>query len=308
MTGTLHTKYRPRAFKDVIGQTPVVNALSKALEKGTSRTFLLTGPTGTGKTTLARIAAKTVGCKPNSIQEVDAATYTGIDDIRALTVPLQYAPIDGQPRAMIIDECHALSAAAWKALLKPLEEPPSHLYWFLCTTELGKVPANIKSRCTAFTLKPVPVNDMLHLLQKIAMEEPDLVVGEAILDLCAKEANGSPRQAIVNLEACSGTKKLSVAKELLASAIDNPQVIDLARALLNNKKWKEVREILKGMKDTNAESVRHVIRAYMTNCALSMPNADRALEVLDAFSAPFPSGDQLSPVVLACGKLLLGED
>lgn len=302
---TLHTKHRPKKFQDVIGQKAITASLEKAL-KGSSRTFLFTGPTGVGKTTLARIAAKTVGCKSQDIQEIDAATYTGIDDIRAITQPLQYQPIDGQNRALIIDEAHALSAQAWKALLKPLEEPPSWVYWFLCTTEVGKVPATIKSRCTAYTLKAVGADALVVLLGQIADQE-ELVVKPVVLKLCAEEARGSPRQAIVNLEVCSGCKTIAEAQELLEAAGESPQVIELARALLKGEKWKTVQGILRGLKETNAESIRHVVRAYMTNCALSMPNASRPLEVLDAFSVPFPSGDGISPVVLATGKLLLGE-
>lgn len=303
---SLHTKYRPKKFSDVIGQKAIVTSLQTALEKNKSRTFLFTGPTGVGKTTLARITAKVAGCKLNDIQEIDAATYTGIDDMRAITAPLQYTPIDGQHKAFIIDEAHALSAAAWKALLKPLEEPPAWLYWFLCTTEVGKVPATIKSRCTSYVLKAVPTEDIEALLSDIA-EKEELTVKQPIISLCAKEAQGSPRQAIVNLEVCSSCKTRDEAQELLQAAGDNPQVIDLARALLKGEKWKTIQPLIRGLKDTNAESIRHVIRAYMTNCALSMPNASRPLEVLDAFSVPFPSGDGISPVVLAVGKLLLGE-
>lgn len=303
---TLHTRYRPKKFSEVIGQKSVVTSLQAALEKNKSRTFLFTGPTGVGKTTLARIAAKVAGCKPNDIQEIDAATYTGIDDMRAITAPLQYTPIDGQHKALIIDEAHALSAAAWKALLKPLEEPPLWLSWFLCTTEVGKVPANIKSRCTTYVMKAVSTEEIEALLSDIANKE-EMIVKQPIISLCAKEAHGSPRQAIVNLEVCSGCKTKDEATELLQAAGDNPQVIDLARALLKGDKWKTIQPLLRGLKDTNAESIRHVVRAYMTNCALSMPDAGRPLEVLDAFSVPFPSGDGISPVVLAVGKLLLGE-
>src|SRR3990167_7232725 len=137
--------------------------------------------------------------------EIDAATFTGIDDIRRVTETLNYRPIGaGTIRAIIVDECHRLSPAAYAALLKPLEEPPKWVYWFLCTTELGKVPANIKTRCTAYGLRAVPTPEIRVLLTDIAKKER--IVGkhvESVIDLCAKEATGSPRQALVFLGMCA---------------------------------------------------------------------------------------------------------
>lgn len=306
---SLHTKYRPKSFERVLGQEAITKSLANALEKGASHTFLLHGPSGTGKTTLARIAANFLGATGMSIQEIDAATFTGIDDIRQITRTLQHKPFEGKTRVLILDECHALSASAWKALLKALEEPPSWAYWFLCTTEVGKVPANVKTRCTSYSLKPVKTDKLITLLNSIVKKE-SMTIDEEIIALCAEEAQGSPRQAIVNLEVCGNCSTVKEAAGLLQAAGASPAVIDLARALLARKPWKAVQGLLVGLKDMNAESCRHVIRSYMTNVVLGAKNesiAGGAMEVLDAFSTPFPSSDAFSPVVLACGRLLLGE-
>ena len=111
------TKYRPETWDEVVGHEAVVNSLRQALKRKAGSAFLLTGPSGTGKTTIARIVAREVGCEPRNLLEIDAATYTGIDSMRQITEALNYAPLgDSSIRVIIIDEAHALSAQAWKAL------------------------------------------------------------------------------------------------------------------------------------------------------------------------------------------------
>ena len=307
---SLHTKYRPTTWKEVVGHSKIVSSMKTAVEKKLSRAFLLTGPSGLGKTTLARVLANAVGCQKQDLLEVDAATYTGIDDMRGVMNTLQYKPLRGDTKSIIIDECHALSAQAWKALLKSIEEPPSWVYIVLCTTDVGKVPKTIQTRCMTYNLKPVPVEVLEDLLNSIADKE-QITYGKGILEFCAKQAQGSPRQAIVNMEACINAKNKAEAAELLEMVTeDDVQVVDLARALLKRASWREVQKLLSGMRSTPAESARHVIRAYMTNVILGAKDentAGRAMEILDAFNKPFYSGDGISPLVLACGHLLLGE-
>lgn len=299
---TLILKYRPKVLKDVIGQDSVVKSLSNVIKKDTSHTFLFVGPSGTGKTTLARIAADMLGCAGSSVREIDAATFTGIDAVREITANLSYKPIGGGKRAIIADECHAFSKPAWQALLKNLEEPPSWLYWFLCTTDVAKVPENIRTRCTKYELKPVPLDDIQDLLEKISAAEK-MTIDEKVMRLCAKEAFGSPRQSLVNLALCSELG-LAEAKDVLKSASSSAEAIELARLLNKQAGWGELQAVLKKMKDINPESVRHVVRAYMTNVVLGSDDPEGALAVLSEFSTPFNSSDGISPLVLACGRLL----
>lgn len=310
MTESLYLKYRPRTFKEVIGQAQVVRSLQNVLKARSNRTLLFAGPSGTGKTTLARIAAVEAGCTPESIQEINAAHFTGVDDMRQITSGLAYRPLGAAPsKAIILDECHMLSKAAWNSLLKPLEEPPAHVYWFLCTTDLEKVPQNIRTRCTLFNLKPVATKDIEELLLVIAGAE-NMPCSDGVVSLCARHAQGSPRAAIVSLGLCAEAENKAAALELLSRAEGASGAIDLARALKEGRSWPEIRDILEGLKDQNPESIRHVVRAYFTTIIMKeskLANAQSCFAVLEAFSKPFPSSDGISPLVLAIGGLLLGD-
>lgn len=304
------TKYRPSKFEDVIGQDGVVASFEKALKDRTAKAFLIDGPSGCGKTTLARIAAHTVGCKDKDIQEIDAATYSGIDDMRQITSTLCYRPIGGEVKSLIVDECHALSKAAWDSLLKVLEEPPEHVFWFLCTTTPAKVPQTIMTRCARYQLKAVPEKLLVKLLDDVAAAEGILKgrAGEDIIDLCASEAGGSPRQALANLALCAAAKNRDEASDLMASAVDSVEAIDLAKGLLKGIDWREACDILAKLKDANGESVRQVVRAYITAVALgsgkNAKQAERCMAILDAFSQPCAPGEQLTPIVLSVGRLM----
>lgn len=308
----LHLKYRPQTFDEVVGQDAVVRSLRRVVKDRSARTFLFTGPSGTGKTTLARICAKEMGCAPSDIEEVDAATNTGVDDMRAVTSNLMYMPMGGGSKAIILDEAHRLSKQAWESLLKVLEEPPAFSVWFLCTTEPTKVPKTIVTRCFPAELKPVSSQVIEDLLTEVAGEENlyDGPQGEQVIRLCARQAEGSPRQALVYLAACAGAKTVQEAKTLLRTAEESSEVIDLARQLLKGTKWGDVQETLSKLTETSAESIRQVIRAYMSKVVLGAKSDDeaaRGVEILDVFSESFASDNSLAPVIVACGRLLLQE-
>lgn len=309
---TIITKYRPDKFSDVIGQDAAVRSLRQVLAKRASRAFLFTGPSGVGKTTLARIVASEVGCGHGDLVEVDAATHTGIDAMRSVQDMLEYRPISGGVRAIIIDEAHALSKASFQSMLKVLEEPPAWAFWLLCTTEPARVPAAIVTRCVRCDLKPVGQPILIDFLDGIVVAEKIKLGDDAskIIGLCAREAGGSPRQALVNLAMCAGAKSVSEARELMRSAEQSRDAVELARALVRGAKWPEVQQLLRELSDTNPESIRHVVRAYSTKVILDANSeraAARGMSILDAFGEPCVPQDGISPIVLACGRIILGE-
>lgn len=304
---TLYEKYRPTSFKEVIGQTSVVRSLKGVLEAKTNRTFLFGGPSGVGKTTLARIAAAQVGCGPGDILDINAAKYTGVNDMRSVIDTLLYRPLSGsEAKAVIVDECHRLSSAAWDSILKPLEEPPSWAFWFLCSTDLEKVPRTVQTRATRYTLNLVRTDEIVDLLMEVA-EAEGFRLDESIIALCAKEALGSPRSALVNLGACCKAKSPDEARKLLQTVGESAEAFELARALVAGRDWTHIRGLLEVLHEENPESIRRVIQAYVVTTFMgstNMKNAETHLAILDAFSTPFDAGAGMAPLLLAIGRLL----
>jgi DNA polymerase-3 subunit gamma/tau len=307
---SLHTKYRPKTFDEVVGQDAVVRSLRAAVEGNKAHTFLMTGPSGVGKTTLARIAAGVLGCAADGVQEIDAATNTGVDDMRAVAQQLHYRPLGGGSRALILDEAHRLSKQAWESLLKGLEEPPDYVYWFICTTEPAKVPKTIVTRCFPCELKPVALRDLEDLLAGV-VEAEGINLGDdeaKVLRLCARQAEGSPRQALVYLAACAAAESVDDARELLRSAEDSSEAYELAKLLVKGGRWHEVQDVLSRLTDVSPESVRQVVRAYVVKVVLGAKSEDAAalgVEILDAFSEPCGSDPSMAPIVVACGRVIL---
>lgn len=216
MSHAFYRKWRPRTFAEVVGQDHVTQTLRNALKHSRIvHAYLFSGPRGTGKTTTARILAKAVNCLGDRVDrpcneclmceavdegraidliEIDAASHTGVDDIRDLREKINFAPSVARYKFYIIDEVHMLSGSAFNALLKTLEEPPSHAIMVLATTEPHKIPATVLSRCQRFDFRPIPLEDMMARLRNIAVHE-GLEVQEGALDLVARQSTGSMRDA-----------------------------------------------------------------------------------------------------------------
>lgn len=308
MSDALHSKYRPRKLAEVVGQSAVVNSLSKVLAKGEQQAFLFSGPSGCGKTTLARIAARMLGCARKDIREVDAATYTGVDDMRAIKELLIYEPFgETTGRAIIVDECHSLSKNAWQSLLKSVEEPPAHVYWMFCTTEIGKVPQTIKTRCAAYTLRSVEYNSMVKLFDRVC-EAEGLEWENDVAALIINEAGGSPRQLLVNMEVCREIDNKKEAAVVLQAAQGSKEVIDLCRFLMTGGSWQKAMAIVGKLDVSNPEGIRIMVTNYFAKVALgakSEKQAVHALNILTEFSQPFNPSDKHGPLLRAIGQVLL---
>ncbi len=208
----LYRTYRPAKWSEVIGQDHVVNALKDSIENNRiAHSYLFSGSRGTGKTSVARIFAKSVKTADEDVYEIDAASNRGIDDIRELREHVSVLPFSSIFKVYIIDEVHMLSKDAWNALLKTLEEPPKHVIFILATTELDKIPETIVSRCQTFSFRKPSREIIRKQVLTIAKKEGyDLDAGAS--DLIALLGDGSFRDALGTLEkviASSADKKIT---------------------------------------------------------------------------------------------------
>jgi DNA polymerase-3 subunit gamma/tau len=255
MTLALARKWRPKAFVELVGQEHVVRALTNALAGNRlHHAWLFTGTRGVGKTTLARIVAKSLNCETGvtaepcgtcgpctsidagrfiDVMELDAASNTQVDNMRELLDNALYAPTSGRYKVYIIDEVHMLSRSAFNAMLKTLEEPPEHVKFILATTDPQKIPVTVLSRCLQFNLKQIPLPQIRSQLRKIVDEE--LVESEdTALRLLARAAEGSMRDALSLLDQAiahgAGKVEESAVRDMLG-AVDRSYLIEILNAL-----------------------------------------------------------------------------
>jgi len=271
----LARKWRPKSFEALVGQDNTVQALTNALDKDRlHHAYLFTGTRGVGKTTLARILAKSLNCEESisskpcqncatckdidkgryiDLIEVDAASNTQVDSMRSLLENAQYAPTSGRFKVYIIDEVHMLSKSAFNAMLKTLEEPPSHVKFILATTDPKKIPITVISRCLQFNLKQMTAEDIFDYLQNILKEEKITADDESI-EIIAKAAHGSMRDALSILDqaiAYSGDKISSKKIISMLGTIDDT----FLSSILNSLAEADGVNIMKLSKEMNEKSI-----------------------------------------------------
>ncbi len=281
----LALKYRPQEFKDLIGQEVMAQTIINAIKIGkTPNAYLLTGIRGVGKTTTARLISKALNCEKNDnpktkcsqenfcatcqqiinsnhidILEMDAASKTGIDDVRELIENSKYSPTSAKFKIFIIDEVHMLSKQAFNGLLKTLEEPPPSLKFILATTEVRKIPVTILSRCQRFDLKRVGVDQICSHLKNIAIKEKGSISDEAI-KLIAKTSEGSVRDSVSLLDRALISQSFKENKlieekdvRIMLGLVDKSKIILLLKDVLSGKE-KEALSCLKELLDNGIDA------------------------------------------------------
>ncbi len=259
----LARKYRPQRFAELVGQEAMVRTLANALRSGrVAHAYLLTGVRGVGKTTTARIIARALNCTGRDLAageiepcgrceacvaiaesrhvdviEMDAASRTGVDDIREIIDSVAYAPVSARHKVYIIDEVHMLSRSAFNALLKTLEEPPAHVIFIFATTEIHKVPVTVLSRCQRFDLKRVPPDVLIAHLKDIAARE-EVAVSDEALAVIARVSEGSVRDALSLLDQAIAFSGAEIGEETVRGMLglaDHAAVLELLAAALKGR-------------------------------------------------------------------------
>ena len=312
----LYRKYRPQGFDDVVGQEPVVRTLRNAVSAGNVRqAYLFAGPRGTGKTSLARILAKALNCAHGptpdpdgtchaclaiaagtslDVVEMDAASQRGIDDIREIRERVVLQPVEGRYKVYILDEAHQLTDAAFNALLKLIEEPPPHLVFVFCTTELQKMLPTVRSRCQTFVLSRPRLPELVRYLKSVADGE-GIEAPEAALALIARSARGSFRDAVSTLDQLSAATegKVTVQAVLqLLGAVEEEALFrvcdfvvdrDTAGALTFLEELAEQGQDLGRLVTDLLEHLRHLLLVqHMGEVPDSLPLTDETRERLRA--------------------------
>lgn len=263
MFKSLYRKYRPKKFIDVVGQENVVKVLKNEIDqKKIAHAYIFYGPRGTGKTSLAKIFSNEVNNNKEYLQEsvdiieIDAASNNGVDEIRDLKENIKFSPTESKYKVYIIDEVHMLTNSAFNALLKTLEEPPSHVIFILATTEIYKIPKTIISRCQRFEFKNLTEKEIVSRISYIANEE-NIKIDIKALEKIAQASKGGLRDAIGLLEQASNLTddKISLEDILeITSSISEEDIVNFYELILNNntsKALEEYEKFLESSKDTD---------------------------------------------------------
>lgn len=287
----LKLNHRPKTLADVIGQEKVVASITKLLERDTTHiphAMLFCGPRGTGKTTLARIMARQLGCSKLDFIEMNTADFRGIDTSRDINKNMGLMPMNGEIKVYFWDEVHGLSKDAQEALLKSVEEPPEHVYFIAGTTDPQKLIPTFRDRFKCvFETRALQAQDIETLLQRVVKREglnykslPTEVIDQIIMD-----CNGSARAAIGLLDAVVDLNPAEMLEHVKRAKTEESQCIDLCRALVERAPWKTIATIVRGLQE-DPERTRRAVLEYCSKVLLNKEDA-RLHWVMLCFREPY---------------------
>jgi len=279
----LYRKHRPTSLSEIVGNaetTDILESKFKTPEK-IPHQILIVGPSGSGKTTLARLVASALECSKHDLYEINMADARGIDTAREIIAKSVFKPMSGRVKVFINDEIQGATKDFFDAILKVTEDTPRHAYFIFCTTNPSKIPAALKNRCTILTTQSLDENQIKSVMGRVIKLEKAKIPSQ-VLDQIAQDCMGSSRAALVILEKIMDlpeAKMLAAAKQ---AAEQQTEAINLCRALMANKPWKEVAVILKTLTD-EPESVRRMVLGYFNSVLLNSGQA-RAAEIMGNFA------------------------
>jgi len=282
----LYQKVRPSTFDEVVGNDATIRALKKMAEgpeSSRSHAILLHGPSGTGKTTCARILATMFGASGDSVFEINAANTRGLDSVREIASSAHLSVLGGGAKVYIIDESHQLTPAAQEAFLKVIEDHPPHTYFIFCTTEPKAIIDTIRNRCSQYEMSLLSTEKILELVRKVT-EKEQLGVSDEILQAVAGTSDGSPRAAVVALEKVKGIADLDTAIGLLLRGTEHDhQVIELCQLMYaspqaRRQKWRYIFQVFDSLED-RPETIRKSILTYLYKKLVTAADDAEALDL-----------------------------
>jgi len=263
----IYKKYRPKTLERMVGNTETVETLKKMMLVNTlPHCILFSGPSGVGKTTAARILCMELDCNEMDLSELNCSSFRGIDTIRDIQRVMNLAPVGGKTRIWILDEFHQMTKDGQNAALKMLEDTPSHVYFFICTTDPQKLLPTVLTRCSHMPLRLLNDNEMCLLLNRVMKKEEITLSDESVSDLISLSA-GSPRRALVLLDKIRNLPADKQQAAMESQDEEEKQAIDLCRALIKQEPWEKVAGILKKIK-TEPEQVRWSVLGYARSVLL----------------------------------------
>lgn len=308
----LHLDHRPKDLGEVVGNRKTVRVLKSLMDRDRAdwpHSFLFYGPSGTGKTTLARIVAHAVGGRGIDLIEQNTSNYTGVDAVREIIRDAYRMPMEGEAKVYVLDECHEMSRQAQDALLKPLEEPPDHVFFILCTTNPEKLLPTLRNRCMQLATDYLTEAQMRTLVKRVAEKELETPPGlpEDVINLIVEKSEGCPREAMVMLDSIIDLPPAKMIPTLQKLKVDETDAIKLCRLLMKKgTSWRELAEFLKTLRKEDSEKLRQLVLSYTTSVLLNS-DSPRAYLVMSAFlEVPFNAG--FAGIVAACYEIISGAD